>query len=63
MTIARDGAAVQTLSLASHTGTHIDAPRHVTKDGLTIGDFGREAVRLPLDPVAADRERAVKDSK
>jgi hypothetical protein len=42
MTIARDGAAVQTLCLASHTGTHLDAPRHVVEGGLSIGDFRPE---------------------
>jgi len=42
MTIGKDGAAVQTLTLASHTGTHLDAPRHVVEGGLSIGDFRPE---------------------
>lgn len=41
-TIERDGANVQTLRLASHTGTHLDAPRHVIVDGLTVHDFSPE---------------------
>jgi len=50
-TIERDGASVHILELASHTGTHVDAPRHVLKDGLTLHDlspnefvYGRPAV-------------------
>jgi arylformamidase len=38
-TVAKDGADVQTLVVASHTGTHLDAPRHVIADGLCIADF------------------------
>lgn len=38
-TIERDGASVQILELASHTGTHADAPRHVVEDGLTLLDL------------------------
>jgi len=41
-TIEHDGANVQTLSLASHTGTHLDAPRHVIANGACIGDFQPE---------------------
>lgn len=38
-TIETDGAAVQILTVANHTGTHVDAPRHVIKDGLCLTDF------------------------
>lgn len=38
-TIENDGANVQTLHVASHTGTHVDAPLHVCADGLNILDF------------------------
>jgi len=41
-TVAQDGANVQTLEVASHTGTHVDAPRHVTTDGVCICDFSPE---------------------
>jgi arylformamidase len=32
----KDGARETTLCVSSHTGTHIDAPSHFLKDGLTI---------------------------
>jgi|SRR5579875_913108 arylformamidase len=60
-TIERDGAAVQILRVASHTGTHVDAPRHVIPDGLCLDAFTPEEfvftrprvidVRLPDDAV------------
>lgn len=30
------------LHLHNHSGTHVDAPRHFRKDGLTIADFPRD---------------------
>jgi arylformamidase len=53
--IEKDGFAVSRISFGSHTGTHIDAPSHVIKDGRTIDQvplddlFGR-AVVLDLTP-------------
>lgn len=41
-TIERDQASVQVLQVASHTGTHLDAPRHVIEDGLTLHDLTPE---------------------
>jgi arylformamidase len=38
-TIEKDQAAVQILRVASHTGTHVDAPAHVVPGGLTLEDF------------------------
>lgn len=38
-TIGKDGANVQMLRLASHTGSHLDSPRHVIPEGLVITDF------------------------
>ncbi len=35
-TIDKDGYSVHSLSLGSHTGTHIDAPSHFILNGLTI---------------------------
>ncbi|MBN2488255.1 MAG: cyclase family protein [Methanosarcinaceae archaeon] len=40
--IEKDGFAVSRISFGSHTGTHIDAPSHVIKDGRTID-------QVPLD--------------
>jgi len=61
LTLEKDGATVQTLCVASHTGTHVDAPAHVIEGGLTLADFTPEAfvfhrpvvvdLRLPLRTV------------
>ena len=40
--IEKDGFAVSRIFFGSHTGTHIDAPSHVIKDGRTID-------QVPLD--------------
>jgi len=32
----RDGARETTIRLSTHTGTHVDAPSHFLKDGITI---------------------------
>jgi len=37
--IEKDNANVQTLQVATHTGTHIDSPRHVFEHGISITDF------------------------
>jgi arylformamidase len=42
LTIERDGAAVSRLSLGTHTGTHLDPPRHFIAGGGS-------AHELPLD--------------
>ncbi len=41
-TVAADGANVQILRLASHTGTHLDSPRHVIDDGVRITEYRPE---------------------
>lgn len=38
-TVDKDGAGVQVLKLASHTGTHVDSPCHVIADAVRITDF------------------------
>lgn len=35
-TFARDGVRETTITLSSHSGTHVDAPSHFLKDGVTI---------------------------
>jgi arylformamidase len=52
-TIARDGANVQILRAANHTGTHVDAPRHVIEDGVRITEFSPEEF-LFTNPVVID---------
>ncbi|KAJ4496676.1 putative cyclase [Lentinula lateritia] len=41
-TVAQDGYSVHSLSLGTHTGTHIDAPSHFILNGATID-------QIPLD--------------
>ena len=43
MTLARDGVSLSELCLGSHTGTHVDAPRHFIRGGAGIDalDLGR----------------------
>ncbi len=41
-TLEKDGANVQMLRLASHTGTHVDAPRHVIPNGVVLTEFQPE---------------------
>ena len=52
-TMAADGYRVSALSCGSHTGTHVDAPRHTEADGRAIDEFPvsrfvRDAVRVDL---------------
>lgn len=46
-TLEKDGCAVSSLSLGSHTGTHVDAPSHILKDGLTIDNLNLENLMGP----------------
>jgi arylformamidase len=41
-TVAKDGAGVQVLRVANHTGTHIDSPCHVVAGAVRITDYGPE---------------------
>ena len=41
-TIEKDGCAVSRLSLGSHTGTHVDAPSHILKNGLAVDNLNLE---------------------
>src|SRR5579872_965896 len=52
-TVEKDGANVQILRAANHTGTHVDAPRHVIADGLKITEFAPEEF-LFTNPVVVD---------
>lgn len=36
LTIANDGMNVQSISMGSHTGTHVDAPYHFFENGLAV---------------------------
>ncbi|KAF7350959.1 putative cyclase [Mycena sanguinolenta] len=53
LTIEKDGWAVLSLSMGSHTGTHVDAPSHYIADGKTIeqiplSTFIGRALVIPL---------------
>lgn len=39
-TIEQDGYNVSQVNIGSHTGTHVDAPVHINKSGLTIDESG-----------------------
>ena len=52
-----DSATVSKLSMGSHTGTHMDAPRHFLRGGKGLDD-------MPLDmTVGSARVIAIRDSK
>ena len=42
MSLKGEDANVTMIKVASHTGTHVDAPCHVIEDGITISDFKAE---------------------
>ncbi|WP_135305580.1 cyclase family protein [Haloarcula amylovorans] len=39
---ARDGFTMERIEMASHTATHVDAPRHFIPEGRTLDDFSIE---------------------
>ena len=41
-TIAADGYSVHALSLGTHTGTHLDAPKHFVESGEGVSEIGLE---------------------
>jgi arylformamidase len=47
---AEAGAAANRLSLAEHTGTHVDAPFHFVADGAAIDEIAPDALLLRPDP-------------
>ena len=57
MTIAKDGVNLSELCLGSHTGTHVDAPRHFIKGGRGIDHLD---LNLFVGPVWVADLRSVK---
>lgn len=45
--MGKDGARETAVRLSSHTGTHVDAPSHFLKDGLTIDQLGLDRMVGP----------------
>ncbi|KAF5379576.1 hypothetical protein D9757_009248 [Collybiopsis confluens] len=43
-TVPKDGFSMQTVSLGSHSGTHVDAPSHFYADGKTIDQIPLSAL-------------------
>ena len=60
-TLAKDGVGIQTIKFATHTGTHLDAPRHVIDGGLRIEDFTAEEL-IYTRPVLIDLKLADKET-
>ncbi len=56
-TVAKDGASVQTLRVASHTGTHLDTPCHVIDGGVQITEFAPDEL-IFTRPVVVDLKLA-----
>ena len=55
-----DVCNVSTLSLGSHTGTHMDAPRHFFRDGKTLDRMPLEATIGPARVIEIKDREAVK---
>ena len=54
------GMALNRVSIVEHTGTHLDAPRHFSPDGASVGDLPISQLIVPL--VVIDiRQKAGKD--
>jgi kynurenine formamidase len=52
--VERDGYSVTQISVATHIGTHIDAPSHLLKDGQTIENIPLETLVGPAFAVSVD---------
>jgi kynurenine formamidase len=59
-TVEVDGWYEAVLTIAEHTGTHIDAPAHFTANGLTVDQIGIDKLVAPL-VVVRIAERAETD--
>ncbi len=55
------GARVSRLSLGTHTGTHLDAPRHLLPDGAGVDAWGWEALLGPARVVHLPRVQRITD--
>jgi len=51
-TVSEEGYATTDLDLASHTGTHVDAPAHMLEDGRALETYDLDTFRF--DAVIAD---------
>lgn len=53
--VERDGYSVTQLSVATHIGTHIDAPSHLIEGGQTVEDVPLNTLVGPAFAVSVDR--------
>jgi kynurenine formamidase len=58
MTLAKNLANVQSISLGSHTGTHIDAPFHFFADGRTVDKLDLDMLVAPAIVIDARGKQA-----
>lgn len=59
---ARDGFTMERLEMRTHTGTHIDAPRHFIPEGKSLDDFSIETFMgegVVLDLTPKEPEEAI----
>ena len=59
-TVAKDGAGVQILRVANHTGTHVDSPCHVVDGAVRITDYSPEEL-IFTQPAVIDLRLARRD--
>lgn len=55
-TVERDGTAVGWYGASTHTGTHVDAPRHFIADGPTIDELSVDRFAGPGVVLGVERE-------
>lgn len=56
-----DGYKIWELTIFEHTGTHIDAPLHFAKDGISVAELAPESLVCPLCVVDI-RSKAMEDA-
>ena len=57
-TVKEHGYNVTSLSMGSHTGTHLDAPSHFFENGKTVDDLPLDALVGPVVVLALRAVRA-----
>lgn len=61
-TVSTTGSNTRRLEMSSHTGTHVDAPRHFFDEGKALGDFPIERFMPTALVVEVDAEVAIEAS-
>ena len=55
MSVERDGVSVTQLSVATHVGTHLDAPSHLIEGGKTIDQISPDVLIGPATTVSVEK--------